>query len=113
MIIELACKRESVNEELQSILEMHSLCVLYFTAPWCSSCKILNPILQKVFDGPSYKESITLVKINVEKYPEIAEDENISSLPVFIMIKDENQRDRLDFALTSFELKKWIEDYLP
>ena len=99
------------NNDLQSILEMHSSAILFFHAPWCGACKALEPILYDVADV-MYKEQITLVEIDIDEYPDIANDENISTLPVFLMYKNEEQIDRRDGVMTKYELQKWIEGNL-
>ena len=56
--------------------------VLDFYADWCMPCKMLAPILETLGDD------IKVEKINVEEYPELAEDYSIVSIPTIFTFKD-------------------------
>lgn len=57
-----------------------------FWAAWCGPCRMLGPVLEDVAeetDGQS-----TIVKLDVDKYGEIAGRYGIMSLPTMILFKD-------------------------
>lgn len=47
-------------------------------ADWCVPCKTLSPLLESVILS---RKNVKLVKINIDKYPEIAEQFQVESVP--------------------------------
>lgn len=57
-----------------------------FWAAWCSPCKQLTPLLEKIVK--SYGGKVRLVKINVDEHPGIAGQLRIQSLPTVYAFRD-------------------------
>lgn len=59
--------------------------ILYFTAPWCKSCKNLKPHIEKVSsDG---KVQVQTVDISVDE--KTAHEYDVMQLPTLIFIQDD------------------------
>lgn len=58
----------------------------------CGPCQFMVPILNEV--SASLKDKIQVVKIDTEKYPNIADKYRIEALPTFIIFKDGKPYDR-------------------
>lgn len=58
----------------------------------CGPCQFMGPILNEV--SISMGDAIQVVKIDTEKYPQIANKYNIEALPTFILFKDGKPCDR-------------------
>jgi len=56
-----------------------------FWAPWCGPCKMQTPILEKLAQSPDIQA--TIVKINTDENPDIAQRFGISSIPTLILMK--------------------------
>lgn len=56
-----------------------------FWANWCGPCLMLSPILDEI---SSENKNLTLLKIDVEAEPELAQKYNVTSLPTVIIFKD-------------------------
>ncbi len=56
-----------------------------FFATWCGPCKMLAPIVEKV---ASEHEDITVLKIDVDKVPDVAAKYGIRSIPTLILFED-------------------------
>ena len=67
--VELVVKR---SEKLPVIVD--------FWAPWCSLCKQLTPILEKI--AVSLKDKIILAKVNIDENQSIAAQMQIQSIPI-------------------------------
>lgn len=68
------------NEVLESSLPV----VVDFYADWCAPCRMLSPVLDRVsntFDGRA-----KIVKVNVEKEPDLARQFNVSSIPTLAFV---------------------------
>jgi len=55
---------------------------LYFSATWCSPCKVFGPVLTKVAE----ETGVTLVKVDVDQQGPLAEEYGIRSVPTVVML---------------------------
>lgn len=58
--------------------------VLYFSAPWCSPCKVFGPVLESA----SEKLGFTVQKVNVEEDQSLMREYDVMSLPTTVWFKD-------------------------
>ena len=58
----------------------------------CGPCQFMVPVLEQVSE--KMKDKIQVVKINTEKYTQIADRYQIAALPTFIIFKDGKPLDR-------------------
>ncbi|MGF1490646.1 MAG: thioredoxin [Prochloraceae cyanobacterium] len=56
-----------------------------FYATWCGPCQMMSPILEEV--GSKMKDRLQVVKIDTEKYPQLASDYQIEALPTLVLFK--------------------------
>ncbi len=56
--------------------------IMFFTAPWCAGCKTLKPHLDKL------KNKVEIETIDVDEFPQAAEEYGISNLPTLFFIHD-------------------------
>ena len=54
---------------------------LYFSAPWCSPCKMLSPVMEQV------SNTIPVNKINVDEQPDFAQKYGIRSVPTVVLLE--------------------------
>ncbi|KNA08662.1 hypothetical protein SOVF_160620 [Spinacia oleracea] len=81
-----------------------------FYATWCGPCQFMVPILEQV--NATLKDKVQVVKIDTEKYPELAAKYKIEALPTFILFKDGKPCDRFEGALPADKLIQRIETSL-
>mgnify|MGYP002672985692 CR=1 FL=1 len=74
---------EDTNEFLEAIKGKKVL--VDFFAVWCGPCNALGPILEKI---ASEHEDIDIIKIDVDKAPEIASKYGIQSIPTLILFEE-------------------------
>lgn len=55
-----------------------------FYADWCGPCQMLGPVLEEAQNTVEF----TLLKINVDEFPNIARRYGIMSIPTIILFKD-------------------------
>lgn len=56
-----------------------------FYADWCGPCQTMNPIIETVLDELAGK--IKLLKINVDKHPQLSQQFAVRSIPHYILFK--------------------------
>ncbi len=78
-----------------------------FWADWCGPCKQLTPILEKVVTKS--KGAVKLVKMNIDKYPEIAGQLGVRSIPAVFAFKDGQPVDGFMGALPESQVQAFID----
>jgi thioredoxin 1 len=78
-----------------------------FWAPWCGPCRIVGPIIDELADA--YAGRLSVVKINVDDNPAVAQQFMISSIPTMMIFKGGQVVDRVLGAMPKGELQKLIE----
>jgi thioredoxin 1 len=79
--------------------------VFYFTADWCGPCKKVRPIVQELIqEGYSFQ----IIDVDTEK--ELVEKFEISSVPTFILFKNEKSVKRISGAQTKSQLENFINN---
>ena len=59
-----------------------------FYADWCAPCKMMPPILKEVKN--QFRESVRIIKVNVDRNPVIASRFQIQSIPTILLFKQGN-----------------------
>ena len=79
--------------------------VFYFTADWCGPCKKVRPIVEELTkDGYSFQ----IIDVDIEK--ELVKKFEISSVPTFILFKNEKSVKRISGAQTKNQLEDFINN---
>ncbi len=73
-----------------------------FYATWCGPCQMMAPILEQV--NQEMKDQIQVVKIDTDKYPQIASQYNIMALPTLVLFKQGQPVDRFEGVIQAPQL---------
>ena len=77
-----------------------------FWAPWCEPCKQLAPALEKAVADTNGK--VRLVKMDIDKHPEVASQMGIQSIPAVVAFVDGKPADAFMGAKTETEIREFI-----
>ena len=77
------------KEVLQSKIPV----VVDFWAEWCGPCKMMAPVFEKV--SKSFEGKVKFAKVNVDDNSDLAGNNEIMSIPCFVVYKDGKEVDRL------------------
>ena len=100
-------KNDNVNEEFDKILEKNDRVLIDFFATWCGPCRMLMPLLEKVSER---LEDVLIIKIDVDKFPELANNYSVSAIPHLVLIKNGAEVSSHAGFASSNNLIDWIND---
>lgn len=78
MIIELS------DQNFSEIISKGKV-LIDFWADWCGPCRMIGPIVEEVAAEVS---DVTVAKVNVDDYPELAGKHGVMSIPTLLYLKD-------------------------
>ncbi|MFP5270416.1 thioredoxin [Coleofasciculus sp.] len=73
-----------------------------FYATWCGPCQMMAPILEQI--GVQLKGKLKVVKIDTDKYPQIASEHHIEALPTLILFKGTKPVERIEGLVSEKQL---------
>lgn len=80
--------------------------IVDFWAPWCGPCKTLGPMLEKVVNEAAGK--IKLVKVDIDKSPEIAAQMRVQSIPAVFAFVDGRPVDGFMGAVPESQIRQFV-----
>ena len=81
--------------------------IVDFWAPWCGPCKQLGPLLEKVVKAAN--GTVRLVKIDIDKCPEIAQQLRVQSIPAVFAFFGGRPVDGFVGAVPESQIKTFVE----
>ncbi len=87
------------------------LVVVDFWAPWCAPCRTLIPILEQV--AAAHRESLLLVKINIDENQKLAGQLQVRSVPTVKLFRAGQLVDEFMGALPRAEVERYVARHLP
>ena len=73
------------KQNFDEIIKNEKPILLDFYADWCGPCKMLAPIIDEIAEERS---DISVVKVNVDDEPELAEEFGVFSIPTLVILKN-------------------------
>ena len=96
-----------VNTQEFNELMNEKAILVYFFATQCVPCKMLSPVLEGVAE--KMKDKVTIVKVDVDRSPDLAAKFGVMSVPTMIMFKNGRQVDALSGYMPEANLMANIE----
>ena len=81
-----------------------------FYATWCGPCQMMSKILEQV--NIDLNGQLRVMKIDTDKYPEIASAHHIQALPTLVLFKGGKPVDRIEGVLQAPQLIDRIGQFL-
>jgi thioredoxin 1 len=81
-----------------------------FYADWCSPCQTMNPVLEEVLSHLGGE--IKLLKINVDKQPQLSQQFGVRSIPHYILFKKGKILWRKGGVITKRDLEKALKGFV-
>lgn len=81
-----------------------------FYATWCGPCQMMAPILEQV--NQQMKDRLRIVKIDTDKYPQLASRYHIQALPTLVLFKNGQPVDQIEGVKQAPELVQRLQSIL-
>lgn len=94
------------TQEFNELMNEKAVLVDFF-ATWCGPCKMLSPVLEGVAE--KMKDRVTIVKVDVDRSPDLAAKFGVMSVPTMIMFKNGRQVDAFSGYMPEANLMANIE----
>jgi thioredoxin 1 len=91
-------------------VESGKLVLADFSAEWCGPCKMMAPILKETKEAMGDKA--TIIKIDVDKNRDVAEQLNIQGVPTLIVYKNGEIKWRQSGVVPSQTLVSILKEYI-
>ena len=90
-------------DSFQELLAGSDLPVLVdFYATWCGPCQMMAGILEQV--NAQMKHQVKVIKIDTDKYPQIATEHQIHALPTLVLFKQGQPVERIEGVVPAEKL---------
>lgn len=80
-----------------------------FFATWCGPCKMMHPVLEELHNNVGEKARI--IKIDIDKNPELASVYNVRSVPTLMIFKKGEQLWRTSGVQSAAALEEELSKY--
>ncbi len=74
------------ESDFETLLKSENLLVVDFTATWCGPCRLVAPLMEQLSE--EYKDSIKVVKIDVDKDKPLAKKYEVRTIPAVLYFKN-------------------------
>jgi protein disulfide-isomerase len=81
-----------------------------FYATWCGPCQMMSTILEQV--NAQMKNRVRVVKIDTQKYPQLATQHQIQSLPTLVLFKGGEPVARMQGVVPAEQLMQRLQKYV-
>ena len=81
-----------------------------FWAEWCGPCKMIAPLLEEA--ASEYADKMSIVKLNVDESPNIAQKFGIRSIPTLMLFKDGAVQAQKLGAMSKSQLTEFLDTNL-
>ena len=76
-------------------------------AAWCGPCRLIAPVVEEL--AGTYAGKMTMSKLNVDDYPQVAAQFGIMNIPTLLLFKGGKEVDRVIGVVPREELVRRIE----
>ena len=78
---------DTTTEKFETdVLKSDKPVIVDFWAEWCGPCRMVAPVLEEIAN--EYRGKVVVAKVNVDNEPTLAEQYNVTGIPLLGVFKD-------------------------
>lgn len=94
----------------KSVLQSSVPVIVDFWAPWCSPCKAVAPMLEKI--AKDYAGQLIVAKVDTDENPQYAMKNEVQGIPTMLFIANGKVLHRQVGALPESSLRTTVDQFL-
>lgn len=94
----------------QDVLGSDKPVLVDFWAAWCAPCRMLAPTVEAVAE--KYSSNASVVKLNVDDNPAVAQRYGIKGIPTLILFKNGKEEERVVGATSKEAISRMIDKHI-
>jgi len=102
--------KELTNGDFSDLLKenKNKLTIVDFYAEWCMPCVMMGPVFESIAES---NKEVEFAKVNIEDAQELAQENQVSSIPCIIFFKEGKEIDRVVGAVSEDVLNEKIKEH--
>lgn len=96
--------------DFNEILENNNVVVAKFGAEWCTPCRTIGPIIERV--GKQFEDKAKVISIDVEDEPDLATKYKIRNIPTILYFKNGEIKDKSVGSITESDFVDRINNLI-
>ena len=96
--------------DFNEILENNNVVVVKFGATWCTPCRTIDPIIERV--GKQLEAKAKVISIDVEDEPDLATKYKIRNIPTILYFKNGEIKDKSVGSITESDFVNRINNLI-
>jgi thioredoxin 1 len=92
----------------ESVLKSKKPVVVDFWTTWCTPCKFLSPILDKILK--EFEGKLVFAKVDIEEAPLTADNYQVQQIPTVMLFKDGKPISFFIGVQKEEVIKQWLEE---